>query len=330
MKRTPKFPLHKYEEVIWEEVFAINNYRENNPNTYFNTTVDLTFAGGPKINLINVHKDFHDLLLEKFTLCEYDPSSPELCLFPRQVERPPYLGRVHSESKKFEVYDNSFGILKSIISGIASAMVQSQDWTPLHAACISVGGRTALLAGGSQSGKTTLVFEIAQQCLNNDIPFSILTDDWVVVQKIGSRIAVHSFDPTVSVDRGTLNNYGALFSIPDVVHEDILEDGRKHAISAFPGIKGSSQFSEYQVERIYALYPFDDIESPIDLEASDFAESAIACSYHYPYASRNSYCEHRDRWIDLSTCLLPKLIPTRAKSTTPKSWATCIISSLSK
>lgn len=81
---------------------------------------------------------------------------------------------------------NHFGLLKSIISGISSLIATSSDRQGVHAAAFRLDNHGVLLAGGSESGKSTL-------CLNllKDIS-KFITEDWcdLFIYKANSLIAI--------------------------------------------------------------------------------------------------------------------------------------------
>ena len=329
MTINPKFPLHRYAEVSWQTADTDFASNAGIASDAFNTTVDLSRLDCPNINLSNIPAAYRDLLAEKFDLRDYDPSSVSLDVRPRiEGTGHPLCGLVLSSSRQFIIYDTAFGIIKSLVSGIASALVQSAGWTPLHAACISIEGRTALLVGGSQAGKSTLVFELAAQCVRARREFAILTDDWVIVRQGLHRIEVKSFDATISIDRGIAAKFETGLVLPDEVLRDVVERGRKHSAPAASALRGASSFSRAQVDAIYALYPFEGANSPEEMKPSDFAESAVACSYHYPYATQSEIQSHIARWEEIGARLHPVLVPTRSKSMTSQQCADWIISAL--
>jgi hypothetical protein len=329
MTINPTFPLHRYAEVAWQTADTDIASNAMTAGDAFNTTVDLSRLDCPNINISNIPAAYRDLLVEKFDLRDYDPSSVSLDVRPRiEGTGHPLCGLVLSSSRQYIIFDTSFGIIKSLVSGIASALVQSAGWTPLHAACISIEGRTALLVGGSQAGKSTLVFELAAQCVRTSRQFAILTDDWVVVRQDLHQIEVKSFDATLSIDRVVAAKFETSLVLPDAVLRDVVERGRKHSAPAESTLRGASSFSRAQVDAIFALYPFEGTNPPEQMMPSDFAESAVACSYHYPYATQSEIQSHIARWEEIGARLRPVLVPTRTKARTAQQCAEWMISAL--
>lgn len=331
-----KISLHSFIEVEWNYQKATNlNTINSLPLSTNKISIRNSSTNSPTINILNMPLQHIDLLLEKFNIGKYTNGALTLEIEEQVCKsEDPIKGIIYGTKieKYYSIKNSSFGIIKSVLSGIASTLDELDGWNPLHAACIEVEGRGCLIAGGSHAGKSTTIFEIASLCIKNRLSFSILTDDWVSVRLHNNSIKVKCFDSSISIDRQKITTYGSLFKIPYSTYIDIQTTGRKHSTPANNFFIESRHFNEmnFNTCKLFALCPDNSISDVFTMSSIDFAESAIACSYHYPYHKNTDIKTHINRWENICKHSNPTLIPTRSKKFPPNKVAEFIINNLLK
>jgi hypothetical protein len=94
---------------------------------------------------------------------------------------------------------NSFGLLKSVVTGVASLGAIEQDAFPAHACVFTVAGCGVLISGAHGAGKTSCLYEILSRTTESDEP-AVTTDDWVFCDAKDGMLFGRCAEQLVSLD----------------------------------------------------------------------------------------------------------------------------------
>ncbi|MFH1822734.1 MAG: hypothetical protein ABH830_03460 [Patescibacteria group bacterium] len=258
----------------------------------------------PNIKLLVEYDNlnFYELLDQKFSICKANDCVPMrlICISCQtalnlQIPYPNY-GYVADNRKLVIIFAKSFGVFKSVISGVASLYLENESYSPMHASVISTNTTGVAFAGGCSAGKTTTLLNVADSILRINLECRILTDDWAILRKSGSHYIAHSFDRSISVTKKTLAENEHLVKIQR--HELLQKLKTSKKISMLPSKMFNAKVDamEVKIDTIIILNPTLGGNSLQKISAKDFIDVMINSAYHYPYINKDQIAHHREFW----------------------------------
>lgn len=193
-------------EITWDfTAFSegeLEYLRAANPKK---TSLQLNAFGNDSICVRHDDLRLHSLLLAKFIQSKTEISGSEIILLPPS-ETKPVKGIWDDQNHVAVIYSDSFGIVKSVVSGIGSISGVKNGYFPVHAAAFSIDGCGALIVGASGFGKTTTVLALSNAARSVGSKFACLGDDWCLVgiDKRGN-LEARTFDPSISINPDTIH-----------------------------------------------------------------------------------------------------------------------------
>lgn len=295
-------------EITWESV-SRDRFEELLHLAVGNDDLEQRGISFPTMDLkLDVSYDdpgFESLLREKFGVGSPYGDAPRLT-FVRNRNRLgfelPYkhYGYLSESATEALVFASSFGMLKSTISGYASLLVEPRGYVPVHASVLSANGKGLLLVGGSAAGKTTTLLNLVDWLLKSKLPLGILTDDWAVIAERGGRYVAESFDPSISLRCGNLDENSQLRFFR---HDEIQSAATKQKkISRSPDDLYGCPITTDKVilDTVILLLPEESDGNLHRADAGEFSRRVVDAAYHYPYVSPGQVKWHESFWAGLA------------------------------
>lgn len=132
----------------------------------------------------------------------------------------PGAGAVHVRAEQF-ASDACYLATHPLTMIALSELLKRRARYMLHAACVSVGTETAVIAGASGTGKSTLSLALAQ------LGLGFLSDDMVFLERCDQGVVTHGFSDAIGVTRETAARFEEL---SDLAATDPPTGYRKHLI----------------------------------------------------------------------------------------------------
>lgn len=211
-----------------------------------------------------------------------------------------HYGYISEATSEALVFASSFGMLKSTISGYASLLVEPRGYVPVHASVLSANGKGLLLVGGSAAGKTTTLLNLVDWLLKSKLPVSVLTDDWAVIAEREGRYVAESFDPSVSLRCGNLDENRQLrFFRHDEIRSAVTMQKK---ISRRPDDLYGCPMTADKVflDAVILLLPEESDGNLHRADAGEFSRRVVDSAYHYPYVSPAQVERHEGFWVGLA------------------------------
>lgn len=293
-------------EILWEKIVELQflNIIDSIEQCTKLITHGIHFATqNLRFNIKHDNSDFDKLLEKKFSIV--DPYSNVPCLYCVQYNKSfgfelPYrnYGYIAPDEKHAIVLASSFGVIKSVISGFASFIVEKLGYRPTHASVLATKQKGVIFSGGCMAGKTTTLINLVDSLLKNNVPVGILTDDWAVVQKRHGNYTAETFDRSVSLRKSTiLENPHIKFH----QHNNVIQAIHQQTKISVPPEQlylSTRNITKVGVDTIVILNPEPGKNELQTISAKKFAQAMIDAAYHYPYVSKEQVQRHYNFWVE--------------------------------
>lgn len=258
-----------------------------------------------KINIQYDDANFTQPLKTKFNLTKFYNDAP--CLFCVRYNesfgfKMPYrnYGCISPDGKRAIVFTSAFGVVKSVVSGFASFIVEDLGYYPMHASVLATTNKGIAFSGGCMAGKTTALINAVDYLLKNDMGPNVLTDDWAIMRKEQDGYTAKTFDHSVSLKAQTIQENP---HIKFYRHANIVEAINRQTKISMPPKKlypTTSSVSRVKINTIVILNPEPGKKEPTEINADEFVQIMIDAAYHYPYINQQQIQEHLNFWIQVA------------------------------
>jgi|FLOH01.1.fsa_nt_gi hypothetical protein len=204
-----------------------------------------------------------------------------------------HVGFIDYESNQAIVFGKSFGLFKSVVVGLASFQLESQNYHPAHASLFEIAGRSIIMTGGHKAGKSTSLFHmiyLAQQQGIQDL--KLLTDDWFV---INSKGIARSLDDSLSITPDFFQEFPYLN--PGLnVKQALSENVKKFYLDPDNVYGPKTKIFSAQPNYLVLLEPVDREELIISPNIKVVSQLLVDATNHMPDGNQDRVHQHINYW----------------------------------